>query len=78
MKAPPRRPNGALDRLRRHSRVGLVDDERGIGNGVIVTLKQGWTFDQLCDNRVRAADSPSAALVEVRYYSHPFAGPYET
>ena len=75
--APPRRPNGAIDRLRRHTRVEFVDDERKIGNGIIVTLKKGWTFDPGCDNRVRGSNTPSAALGEVRYYSHPFAGPYD-
>ncbi len=76
MKAPPRRPNGYLDRLRRHPRVEIVDDEREIGNGVIVTLKQGWTFDWTQDNRVAGEDTPREALALVRT-AQPFAGPYD-
>jgi hypothetical protein len=65
----------SLDRLRRCPRVEIVDDEREMGDGVIVTLRQGWSFDQLADNRVRGEDTPSQALKAVRY-AHPFAGPY--
>lgn len=71
----PRRPNGYLDRLRRHGRVLLVDDERAIGNGVIVTLQQGWSFDPLQDNRVAGADTPREALDMVRH-ALVYAGPY--
>ena len=64
-----------LDRLRRHPRVELVDDERSIGNGLLVTLRQGWTFDPSADNRVSGHDTVSQALAEVRA-AKPFAGPY--
>ncbi len=47
MKAPPRRANGYLDRLRRDPRVMFVDDERAIGNSIIITLREGWTIDPL-------------------------------
>ena len=33
-----------LDALSRHPKVELVEDEREIGNGIIVTLKRGWTL----------------------------------
>lgn len=65
-----------LRRLREHPYVELVDDERSIGNGVIVTLKQGWSFDPLCDNRVSGEDTPSAALEAVRL-AYKFSGSYE-
>ena len=71
----PRRPNGYLDRLRRNPRVEIVDDERDMGNGVIVTLRKGWSFDPLQDNRVAGEDTPRAALDMVRH-ALPFAGPY--
>lgn len=71
----PRRPNGYLDRLQRNPRVEIVDDEREIGNGVIVTLKQGWSFDPLQDNRVSGEDTPKQMLDAVRY-AYAFAGPY--
>jgi len=64
-----------LDKLRRHPRVEIVDDERSIGNGVIVTLRQGWTFDALQDNRVGGGDTIKDAYEAVRY-AKPFAGPY--
>lgn len=47
-------------------RVEFVDDERSIGNGVIITLRQGWTFDPLQDNRVSGADTVTKALAMVR------------
>lgn len=71
----PRRPNGYLDRLRRNPRVEIVDDERDIGNGVIVTLRKGWSFDPLQDNRIAGQDTPRKALDMVRS-ALAFAGPY--
>ena len=64
-----------LDRLRSHIKVEIVDDERSVGNGVIVTLKQGWTWDAIQDNRVSAEDTPSQALATLRL-AVPFAGPF--
>lgn len=56
-----------MDRLRNHPRVLLVDDERGIGNGVIVTLRAGFHFDPLdMENRVSGEDTPTVALAAVR------------
>ncbi len=69
----PRR--SVLDRLRGDKRVEHVDDERKSGNSVIVTLKQGWSFDVLADNRVAGEDTSSKALALVRQ-SAAFAGPY--
>lgn len=37
----------ALDRLRADKRVGTVDDERESGNGLLVSLRPGWTIDPL-------------------------------
>jgi len=34
-----------LDKLRADPRVETVDDERGIGNSIIVTLAPGWTLN---------------------------------
>jgi hypothetical protein len=56
-----------MDTLRRHPRVEIADDERGIGNGVIVTLREGWTFDPVDpENRVRGEDTASEMLKSVR------------
>lgn len=66
-----------LATLAAHPRVDMVDDERQAGNGIIVTLRQGWSFDPLADNRVRGADSASQALAMVRREALRFAGPYE-
>lgn len=65
-----------MDALQNHAKVDAVDDERAIGNGVIVTLKKGWTFSAGQDNRVSGEDTPSRALQAVRA-SKAFAGPYE-
>ena len=64
-----------LEKLRNDNRVELVDDERVIGNGVIVTLKQGWSFDPMQDNRVSGEDTVSKAHEAVRR-AYKFAGPY--
>jgi hypothetical protein len=64
-----------LDRVRSHPKVEIVDDERDMGNGVIVTLKQGWTWDQLADNRVSGEDTPTKMLQALRL-AHAFSGPY--
>ena len=39
-----------LDRIRQDKRVEYVDMDDPCGP--IVTLKRGWTFDPMCDNRV--------------------------
>ena len=33
-----------LDVIRKHAWISHVDDERGIGNAIIVTLKREWEF----------------------------------
>jgi hypothetical protein len=65
-----------IEQLRKHSRVEIVDDERELGNGVIVTLRKGWTFDPAQDKRVAAADTCREAWAMVRH-AHPFAGPWQ-
>ena len=64
-----------LQKLKRDRRVEIVDDERSSGNGVIITLRQGWTFDASADNRVAGEDTVSEALKLLRSCK-PFAGPY--
>lgn len=68
-----------LERLRGDRRVDIVDDERnsgnGNGNGVIVTLRQGWSFDPLQDNRVMGADTVTEACALLAR-AQKFAGPY--
>src|SRR5437016_5664937 len=43
-------------------RADLVDDEREIGNGVIVTLRLGRSFDPSCDNLVDGEGTPHQAF----------------
>ena len=64
-----------VNQLRRNSRIEHIDDERNIGNGIIVTLKKGWSFDQLQDNRVAGEDMVTAAKYLVGR-AYPFAGPF--
>jgi hypothetical protein len=52
-----------------------VDDERAIGNGVIITLRQGWSFDPMQDNRVAGEDTPREALALVQSALE-FTGPF--
>ena len=63
-----------LDKLRSHPRVEFVDLDEP--NSVIITLRQGWTWDVLDDNRVSSEGTASAALQAVRQRAMPFAGPY--
>lgn len=69
-------PGGkTLDAIRADARVEHLDDERAMGNNVILTLRQGWTFTAGEDNRVDGADTPTDALRLLRS-AKPFAGPY--
>lgn len=63
----------SLAQLRKHPWIGIVDDEREIGNGVIFTLKTGWTLDPAFDNRVRGEDTIWEMLDSVRRAA-PFEG----
>lgn len=62
-----------LDRIKADRRVEFVDDERSCGNGLLVTLKPGWTFDAMCDNRVAGEDTVSALFATVRR-AQPYSG----
>lgn len=64
-----------MDTIRTHPRVAYVMDERDIGNGVLVELKQGFTFEEGVDNRVIGEDTASELLRTIRR-SEPFEGPY--
>jgi hypothetical protein len=57
-----------LNRLRNNPMVEYVDDEREIGNGLIVTLRAGFSFDPMQDNRVMGAESllEARSLVAIR------------
>lgn len=56
-----------LQQLQDHPRVEIVDDERSLGNGVIVTLRAGFSFDPIDpENRVAGEDTPSQMLAAVR------------
>lgn len=63
-------------RLLANRRIERADDERAIGNGIIVTLRQGWTWDAFQDNRVRGFDTAAEAAKAVQSEAAPFAGPY--
>jgi hypothetical protein len=64
------------DRLAAHKAVEFVDDEREMGNGVIVTLKQGfvWRLHD-GDNRVRGFDTFSEAAKDIRSIER-YEGPF--
>ena len=63
-----------LDKIRNDKRVEHVDLDDPAGP--ILTLRQGWSFDSLCDNRVRGEDTASALLKSLRDYAKPFNGPF--
>ena len=49
----------------KHKQVEHWDDERDIGNSLIVTLKKGWRFEE-CGEQVRGFDTTREAIAEVR------------
>lgn len=49
----------------RHPKVQHWDDERGIGNSLIVTLKKGWRFDERGEH-VRGFDTVREAILGVK------------
>lgn len=61
-----------LDKIRRDPRVEFVDVD---DDGIIITVKQGWSFDPLDDNRVTGGDTATEALAALRSV-RPYAGPY--
>lgn len=67
----------SIERLKNHPKVEHVADERGLGNGVIVTLKQGWSFEPACDNRVRGEETLPEICTAVKHETYQFAGPYD-
>jgi hypothetical protein len=49
----------------RLKKIEYWDDERSIGNSLIVTLKTGWRFKERAEH-VRGFDTKREALAEVR------------
>jgi hypothetical protein len=66
----------SVQRLRRMPRVEIVDDERSLGNGIIVTLKRGYTFSFGEDNRVCGFDNIHDAADRVKE-AISFDGPFD-
>ena len=61
--------------LKVHSKVEFCDDERAIGNSIIIQLKQGWTFTPLDDNRIDGADNVREAYLLLKTATR-HDGPY--
>ena len=49
----------------KHKKIEHWDDERSIGNSLIVTLKQGWRFSEDGEH-VRGFDTKREAMTDVR------------
>lgn len=57
----------SLDKLRADKRVEIVDDERSLGGNLIVTMRAGWTIDQMDPHAgVFGADTLSEAWKTLR------------
>ena len=50
----------------RHARIQFWDDERAEGNSLIVTLKDGWRFEEPGEH-VRGFDTVNEAMRAVRH-----------
>ncbi len=61
--------------IRKHPRVQHLDLDDPCGP--IVTLRKGWSFDPMCDNRVLGEDTATQLLKSIRTLAKPFAGPYD-
>lgn len=64
----------AIDKLRADPRVEYLDFDDPCGP--IVTLKRGWSFDPLADNRVLGEDTARALLAAMKL-AKPYAGPFD-
>jgi hypothetical protein len=49
----------------KHKKIEFWDDERNIGNSLIVTLTKGWRFEERGEH-VRGFDTKREAMAEVR------------
>ncbi len=49
----------------KHAKIEHWDDERELGNSLIVTLRKGWRFDSDGEH-VRGFDTKAEAMQEVR------------
>lgn len=67
----------SLKQLRKHPKVEIIDDERAIGNGLIVTLKKGYSFCEATDNRVLGEDTIKELHEQITLFAKPYAGPYD-
>jgi hypothetical protein len=63
----------AIDRIRKDRRVEFLDIEDDV---LMVQLRQGWSFDPTCDNRVRGERTASMVIKTLRD-ARPYAGPYD-
>ena len=55
----------------KHSKIEYWDDERNIGNGIIVTLNWGWSFEPNEHNGVQGFDLVKEAEHAVRKQTYP-------
>ena len=57
----------------RHKKIEFWDDERDIGNSLIVTLIRGWKFsdDPIANEHVRGFDTVADAMYAVRKETMP-------
>lgn len=67
----------SIRQLKKNHRIEFVDDERKSGNGLIVTLRQGFTFETGVDNRVRGYDSINQATRNIPNEVFPHTGPFD-
>ncbi len=54
-----------IQRLKRCPKVCYVDDERSIGNGITITLNEGWKWEMDTETSVRGFDTIKEAREEL-------------
>lgn len=52
--------------IRAHPRVEHVEDQRSDGRGIVITLRQGFTFDRGTDTRTHCEKTLGGALAAVK------------
>jgi hypothetical protein len=55
-----------LETLAKNRKVEYIDDERNIGNGIIITLKYGFRWEEFDNATVRGFDTVTEARDAVR------------
>jgi hypothetical protein len=55
-----------MNTLRKRNWIEHIDDERNLGNGIIISLRKGWVFESDPSCGVRGFDTVKEAIEETK------------